>query len=132
MIKQEQASEESWVRFHSAALLWKSLFGYMENELQFIKKLLNARAFKASTPNLFERLEHFKNEIDSKTRELTSLELEVKRYEIYLKGILECEDISCDTFYRENHEALENRVNEFQTAFDEYKNQVFNYTGGVL
>ncbi|WP_273565741.1 hypothetical protein [Maribacter halichondriae] len=132
MIKQEHTSAELLAEFHNDAMGWKSMIGHKENEIRFIKRLLNSKAFTESKPTLFERLQNFKNEIETKIQELESLKKEVNIYETTLKGILECEDIACDTFYQENHGVLKKRFNDFYTGFNEYKTKVFKYTGGIL
>ena len=39
---------------------WKSKIQFMEDEMLFINRLLNSYVFEPRTPNLFERLELFK------------------------------------------------------------------------
>jgi hypothetical protein len=132
MISQENTSEEIQAEFLCDAKRWKLMLGYKENEIEFINNLLNSDAFKVSRPNLFERLQGFKDEVKIQTKEIVGLKREVIAYKNELKRILECEDVSCDTFYLENHKLLKNRFEEFYTSFNEYKTQVYNYTGGVL
>lgn len=132
MLSLENTQEELLREFHRDTLRWKSMIGYKENEIIFIKRLLNSNAFKETTPNLFEKLQHFKHEIETKTREVKNLKKEINAYEDKLNGILECQDIACDTYYLENHKDLKNRFEEFYTDFNEYKTKVFNYTGRIL
>ncbi|MGB5203478.1 hypothetical protein [Eudoraea sp.] len=132
MINQNNTAEDILRDFHRDTKRWKSMLEYKENEISFINRLLSSKAFKGTTPNLFERLEKFKDEgknYDDKTK---NLKKEISEYANELKGFLECDDISCDTFYFENHEVLKNRFEEFYLEFNEYKTKVFNYTGGVL
>lgn len=132
MLSLENTQEELLKEFHHDTLRWKSIIGYKENEIQFINRLLNSNAFKETTPSLFEKLQHFKHEIKTKTREVKNLKKEINEYEDKLKGILECQDISCDTYFLDNHKALKDRFEEFYINFNEYKTKVFNYTGGIL
>lgn len=132
MLSLENTQEELLKEFHHDILRWKSIIGYKENEIQFINRLLNSNAFKETTPSLFEKLQHFKHEIKTKTREVKNLKKEINEYEDKLKGILECQDISCDTYFLDNHKALKDRFEEFYINFNEYKTKVFNYTGGIL
>jgi len=132
MMNPKNTDEEILNEFHNNTILWNSMIGYMETEILFINRLLNSNVFKDTTPNLFEKLQAFKHEIKTKTRETTNFKKEIHEYGDALKGILECQDISCDTFFLENHAALKNRFEEFYTRFNDYKTRVFNYTGGVL
>ncbi len=132
MLNLKNTGQEILMEFHFDAMLWKSMIGYMENEIQFINRLLNSKAFRETTPNLFERLQTIKHEMKTKTREAKNFNKKINEYEVELKGILECQDISCDTFYVENHKSLKNRFEEFYTEFNEYKTKVFEFTGGIL
>lgn len=132
MLSLENTQEEMLKEFHHDTLRWKSMIGYKETEIIFINRLLNSNAFKETTPNLFEKLQHFKQEIATKTREFRNLKMEINEYEDKLKGILECQDVSCDTYYLENHKELKDRFEEFYIDFNEYKTEVFNYTGSIL
>lgn len=69
------------------------------------------------------------HEIKTKTRETKNLKKELTEYENKLKGILECQDLSCDTYYLENHKALKERFEQFLMDINSYKTKVFNYTG---
>ena len=132
MVNLKNTGQEILMEFHFDAMLWKSMIGYMENEIQFINRLLNSQAFKETTPNLFERLQEIKHEMKTKTGKVKSFNKEIDKYEIELKGILECQDISRDTFSVESHKSLKNRFEEFYTEFNEYKTKVFDFTGGIL
>ena len=90
--------KEILTEYHSDAMLWNSRIGYIENDIQFINRLLHTKAFKETTPNLFEHIQNFEHEIKTKNREVKNFKKEINEYEVGLKGILECEDISSDTF----------------------------------
>jgi hypothetical protein len=132
MLSQENTQEEELRKFHHETLQWKSMIGYIEKEIVFIKRLLNAKVFKKTTPSIFEKLQHFMHEVKTKIREVKNLKKEINEYEDKLVGILECQDIACDTYYLENHKDLKERFEEFYTDFNEYKTKVFNYTGSLL
>ena len=132
MLGEQNTQEELLTAFHHDAQWWKLILGYIETETQFIDQLLNAHIYKENTPNLFERLQKFKHEIKTRARETKNLKKEIAEYEDKLQGILECQDISCDTFYLENHKELKGRFEEFYTGLNDYKARVFNYIGGML
>ena len=132
MANLKNSDQEILTEFHNDTLLWISMLGYMENDLQFINRLLNSKAFKDKVPNLFERLQNYLHEMKTKTRELKNFKKEINEYVVELKGILECQDISCDTFYLENHRTLKNHFEKLYTEFNDYKTRIFNYTGGIL
>ncbi|MGB5435339.1 MAG: hypothetical protein WBM98_05550 [Maribacter sp.] len=132
MLSLNNTAEDILREFHGDTVRWKSMLTYKENDILFIDKLLNSKAFRVAKPNLFERLQELNKEAETIASELKKLKKEVNEYESKLSGILECEDISCDTYYLENHKALKDRFEEFYTDFNEFKTKVFNYTGGIL
>ncbi len=131
MLSQKNTPEEILTEFHRDTLSWKSIIGFKENEILFLNRLLNSKAFK-ETPNLYERLEKFKHELKTRTREVKNLKKDIEEYEAKLKGILECDDISCDTYYLENHQQFRDDFDQFYTDFNLFKSKVFNLTGSVL
>ncbi|MGB5481393.1 MAG: hypothetical protein WBM91_09960 [Eudoraea sp.] len=132
MLGEQNTQEELLTAFHHDAQWWKLTLGYIETETRFIDQLLNAQIYKENTPNLFERLQKFKHEIKTRVKETKNLKKEIAEYEDKLQGILECQDISCDTFYLENHKELKDRYEEFYTGLNDTKTRVFNYIGGML
>lgn len=132
MLGEQNTQEELLTAFHHDAQWWRTAVGYIETEAHFIDGLLSAKIYKENTPNLYERLQKFKHELGTRSRETKNLKKELELYETKLLGILECQDISCDTYYLENHKALKNRFEEFYTRFNTYKIGVFNYIEGVL
>jgi hypothetical protein len=132
MLGEQNTQEELLKAFHHDAQWWKSAIAYLENEIHFINRLLNSNAFKENTPNLFERLQQFKHELATKTRETHNLKKEIEQYDDTLKGILECDDISCDTYYLENHKDLKERFETLYENFNDYKTKVFEYTGSIF
>ncbi|HZJ20866.1 MAG TPA: hypothetical protein VFD35_11015 [Pricia sp.] len=132
MLGERNTQEELLQAFHHDAEWWKSIIVNILSEIQFIDRLLKANVFKENMPNLFERLQEFTHEIKTKTRETKNLKKELTEYEDMLRGILECQDVSCDTYYLENHKALKERFEKFYMDFNAYKTKVFNFTGSVL
>ena len=132
MLGERNTPEELITAFHHDSEWWKSAIGYLENEIQFINRLLHAHVYKEGTSNLFERLQQFKHEMAAKTRETANLKKEILEYEDKLRGILECQDLSCDAYYIESHKALKERYEVFYTGFNNYKAKVFDYLGGIF
>tara|TARA_R110000744_G_scaffold82351_8_gene161844 strand:+ start:940 stop:1359 length:420 start_codon:yes stop_codon:yes gene_type:complete len=132
MLGETNTQEELLQAFHDDAKWWRFTIGLIEYEIQFIDRLLKANIFIENTPNLFERLQEFMHVIKTKTRETKNLKKELTEYEDRLRGILECQDLSCDTYYLENHKALKERFELFYKDFNLYKIKVFNFTGSVL
>lgn len=132
MLGEQNTQEELLTAFQRDAQWWKSTLESIETETQFIEKLLNAHIYKDNTPNLFERLQQFKQEVGTRTLEAKNLKKEITEYEDKLRRFLECQDISCDTYYLENHKVLKDCFEEFYTGLNDYKTRIYNYIGGFL
>lgn len=128
----ESTSIEMLNDFHEDAMRWKSMLAYKENEIVFLKRLLGSNAFTKSAQHLFEKLETLKKELEEVTLKTKALKTELADYSTQLKGILECEDVSCDTYYTDEHKHVKKQFTKFYTDFNEFKTKVFNVTGGIL
>nr|AWJ66138.1 hypothetical protein [uncultured bacterium] len=132
MLGEQNTQQELLTAFHHDAEWWKSTLGDIDTDIKMIGQLMNVKIYKANTPNLFERLQQFNHEIKERAAETKHLKKEIVEYESKLRGILECEDTSCDTYYLVNHKALKDRFEEFYTGFSYFKTGVYNYIGGIL
>ncbi|WP_299431299.1 hypothetical protein [uncultured Aquimarina sp.] len=117
---------------HFDTLESKSSLQFIEDEVLFINQLLHSYVFEPTTPNLFERLQEFRLEIERVKKEIDTLHEEIRKHENELGGMLECDTISCDHYYYEEHESLKKRFNDFYKNFRKLKSEVFNYAGGIL
>ncbi len=125
-------SEKELKEIHLDALEWKSSLYFIEGEVQFINQLLNSYVFEPTTPNLFERLQEFKEQITKVEKEIQLVHQNIRKHESELGGMLDCDTISCDHAYYHEHELLKNSFNEFYKKFRELKSKVFGYAGGIL
>lgn len=117
---------------HFDTLESKSSLQFIEDEVLFINQLLHSYVFEPTTPNLFERLQEFRQEIKNVEEEIENLNKEIRKHESELGGILECNTISSDHYYYEEHKSLKKRFNEFYRNFRKLKSEVFSYAGGIL
>ncbi|WP_298541391.1 hypothetical protein [uncultured Aquimarina sp.] len=117
---------------HFDTLESKSSLQFIDDEVLFINQLLHSYVFEPTTPNLFERLQEFKQEINNVKKEIEELNEEIRKHESELGGMLECDTISCDHYYYEEHKSLKNRFNAFYRNFRKLKSEVFSYAGGIL
>jgi len=111
---------------------WKSQLQFIEDEMHFIQKLLNSYVFEPRTPNLFERLEQFKQEFKESKREKERIKKLILGHERHLGGIFECTSEVCDDSYYEKHDGLRNRILEYLDNYLKLKAKVYNYAGSVL
>ncbi len=125
-------SEKELKEIHLDTLEWKSSLQFIEGELQFINQLLNSYVFEPTTPNLFERLQEYKEQITKIEEEIEDIYRNIRKHESELGGMLECDTISCDHTYYQDHELLEVTYKKFYKKFRELKSDVFRYAGGIL
>lgn len=118
--------------FHFEMLTWKSSLQFIEGEIKFINQLLNSYVFEPNTPNLFERLQEFKKQIKTAQTELEDIYLEISKQESELGGMMECDTMSCDIFYKDKHHSLKEKFDLFYKNYQFFKTKVFGYAGGVL
>jgi len=104
----------------------------MDDELVFIDRLLGSYVFQPNTPNLFERLQDYKNRLkETKTRK-QELRGHISKHENTLGGMLECIDSECDLGYYRKHDRLRTQVCQCLEDFQKLKSEIFNYAGGIL
>lgn len=100
--------------------------------IRFLTKFLLADIFKTSQPNMYEMFESFKKKLETYRTGIFILNQEVHNHKYDLDGMRECDDISCESFYREQHSELKEKFTKFITGFKDLQSQIFNYTGDLL
>ena len=100
--------------------------------IRFLSKFLVADIFRAGQPNMYEMFESFKKKLENYRTGIFRLNQEVHNHKFDLEGMRECDDISCETFYRVQHSELKEKFTKFITGFKDLQSQIFNYTGDLL
>ncbi|HSP12925.1 MAG TPA: hypothetical protein VLO29_10410 [Salegentibacter sp.] len=100
--------------------------------IRFLRKFLVADIFSDSQLNMFEMFEEFKKRLETYRMESINLNQEVHNHRFDLEGMRECDDISCESFYREQHYQLKIKFTDFITGLKDLQSQIFNYTGDLL
>ncbi|WP_074407102.1 MULTISPECIES: hypothetical protein [Aquimarina] len=132
MAATDNTSDKELKEIHFDILKWKSSLRFIEGEIHFINQLLNSYVFEPTTPNLFERLQGFKQQITDIEKEIQHISQGIRTHESELGGMLECDTISCDNFYYKNHILVRRTFDDFYKNFSRLKSEVFLYAGGVL
>ncbi|HEY9184031.1 MAG TPA: hypothetical protein VIM94_01780 [Salegentibacter sp.] len=100
--------------------------------IRFLTKFLQADIFEARQPNMFEMFESFKEKLDAYRKAIFILNREAHNHKNDLDGMKDCDDISCESFYREQHSELKENFTKFIAGFKDLQSQIFNYTGDLL
>lgn len=119
-------------KMHWDSQQWKSKFHLMQDEISFIENLLNSYVFEPNTPNLFEKLQNYKQLLKKVIENKEGVERGICKHEYELGGLLERKDSDSDLTYGQSHELLEIEVQNCLSKFQDLKREVFNYAGGIL
>ncbi len=128
MATQEKRVQE----LHLELQEWRSHIYFIEDEMHFMDKLLHSYVFEPRTPNLFERLEKFKAELDASKKDKKKLKGLITKHENTIGGIMECTSEVRDTACYKKHVELQNRLTRYFEDYRNLKSAVYAYAGSIL
>lgn len=111
---------------------WKNRLSQTAEEIHFLDKFLVADIFQKNILNLYEKLQIYSSQLEGFKTDHLDLVKDVHNNQFDIDGMRECEDISCEIFYHDEHLKLEQRLFEFFEQFKKFKLEVFSYTSGLL
>ena len=118
--------------FHTTTKNWISSLQFIEDELRFIENLMCSYVFEPDTPNLFERLQDYKERIQNIQFRKKNMAKWLLNHENELSGLLESRQEDSDSSYAEKHRELQVEFLLFHEDFQQLKSEIFNYAGGIL
>tara|TARA_R110000744_G_scaffold39754_1_gene90277 strand:- start:533 stop:961 length:429 start_codon:yes stop_codon:yes gene_type:complete len=111
---------------------WKLRFQLMDEEIVFIKRLLDSNAFKPNIPNLFERLQDYKTRLQNHEKRNAAVRAQISLHENNLGNAPDIEDSSISADDIKKNDSLQLEVDECQGDYQNLKSEIFNYTGSIL
>ncbi len=111
---------------------WNKKLQTNSEEITFLNQFVSADIFQQDLPNLYEHLFDFSNTLTDLKTEKIDLHQVITNHKNDINGMLECEDISCESFYYSEHKKLENRLIKFINDFDEFQTQLFKFCTNKL
>ena len=126
------ANEKNIDELQADTLYWDEKFQEHTEEIKFLKALLTAPIFKSNIPNMFEKLQEFFNELTEIKNEKIDLHEAMRNHKNDLDGMMECEDISCETFYHSQHQKLSNRIRTHLNKFKQLKLDIYRFCTPLL
>lgn len=111
---------------------WKSYIHFIDDEMRFIDKLLNSYVFEPRTPNLFERLELFKQKFVESKKDKLRIKKLIEYHTGEMGGILECITQTCDSTYCRKHRDFLKKISAYVEDYLRLKSEVYAYAGSVL
>jgi hypothetical protein len=118
--------------FHATSKNWISNLEFIDDELRFIENLICSYVFEPDTPNLFERLQDYKERLQDIQLRKKDLAKWLLDHENELSGLLESQQLKKDTSYAQRHRELQVEFLLFHEDFQRLKSEIFNYAGGIL
>lgn len=126
------SGEESVVELQQETDLWINKMYDATADVRFFNKYLRSKSFVEGQANMYENLEKLNTLLEQCHSDLLDLNQDLRNHKYDLEGMLECDDISCDAFYHEQHYQIKNRFFKFQERLRNLQTQIFNYTGDLL
>lgn len=111
---------------------WDRAFREYTAEITFYKTLLTSDVFEDKMPNLYERLQEYYIQITELKDEKIQLQEAILNHKNDLNGMMECEDISCESFYHSQHQNLMDRIEKHLSKFRELKIKIIQFTTPLL
>lgn len=119
-------------KMHKDALYWISMIDFYQKDLLFTEKILNATIFKSKTHDLIERLQQYKLKIGNLNNMLSGFLNEIANHENEIRGLVDCDTISCDIVYQQRHQEAENGFKEKSIDFQLIKSEIFDYMANAF
>ncbi len=111
---------------------WDKQLQTASDEMPFLSQFISADIFRKDLPNLFEELFAFSNSLTTLKLEKIELHQAISNHKNDLNGMMECEDISCELFYYNQHQKLENQLVTFLSSFNKFQTELFKFCTNKL
>lgn len=126
------ANEKNIEELQDDTSRWEDLFQINTEEIRFLKNFLSSDIFEGNIPNLYERLQDFFMEVEKLKAEKIDLHEQLRNHKNDLNGMMECEDISCETFYYTQHQNLSDRIEKHLEKVQELKMKIIRFSTPLL
>lgn len=126
------ANEKSIDELQADTLRWDSLLQINTEEIYFLKQFLTSDIYQDAIPNIYERLQEFYDEVEERKAEKIELHEELHNHKNDLNGMMECEDINCESFYHSQHEKLSTRLERHLEKMQDLKLRILRFTTPLL
>lgn len=114
------------------AQIWKSQLDFLKYEFDFLKTILDSNIYEPEIINLFETLQLHKEGLSKMDRARLKL---MDKLELHINVIskkIECDEMSCDSFFMDMHEKKSNETALFIKESNSLMIQLFQYIESVL
>ncbi len=117
---------------HWESRRWISELDFSVDEFRFFSNLLKSYVFVPDTPDLFERLAQYQQDLLNIEQKCKALKKQVVEHESQLSGLLELDNHTLDDAYRDKHRYLREDMDVYTAEFQQLKLDLFNYGQVIL
>lgn len=111
---------------------WDKQLYISSEELTFLSQFLTADIFSREIPNLYDELYNFSGILEGLKTDKIDLHQAISNHKNDLNGMLECEDISCESFYFSEHKKLDKKLEQFLVRFNTFQSNLFRFCTNKL
>lgn len=124
----KSANEKSIEELQKETVEWDKLIQVCTDEMLFLKQFLSSDVFEKNPTDFYEKLNTFAIELEELKANKIDIQSALRNHKNDLNGMLECEDISCDMFYINQHQKTNSRIEELLAKFQKLKINIFHFT----
>jgi hypothetical protein len=117
---------------HWESRKWISELDFSVDEVKFFTNLLKSYVFVPDTPELFEVLQEYQQELNRIDKKCKAMKKQVREHENQLSGLLELDNHTLDDAYRDKHRYMREDMEEFTAQIQKLKLGLFNYGQVIL
>lgn len=111
---------------------WTSDLEFIKLELDFIKNLLKSYPFKKNISNLFERIQLYKQKIDTLLKSNNDLLKDLNQHAVNLNEIIAYNKGRDDKMTTIKHDNLDEMLFDFKQDNTAFKREVYEYIQGIV
>ena len=108
------------------AALWKSRISFKQEELLFLKNLIENEIAKPGGSKHYERLSEICPVVERKMSEVKTLLGRIDMHSVHIEELLEGIFQSDENIFRKSNSDLEDKVSRFIVKCDELKREIFS------
>lgn len=128
----KSANEKNIDDLMEDTLRWDKAFYEYSEEITFYKTMVTSDVFENKMPNLYEKLQDFYTRITKLREEKIDLQEALHNHKNDLAGMMECEDISCETFYHSQHLELAQKMANHHAEVKQFRLDLMKFATPLL
>lgn len=128
LTSRKNANQSSIEELQAEILSWGEKLNICSEEMTFLKHFLESGIFKDLSQEDQVSLESHSLALEDIRSEKIAIQLATRNHRNDINGMMECEDVNCDTFYHSQHHDLLNRLQLMLQKFQEVKLHIYRFS----